>query len=131
VSITIKSITPKESTRGCGPQYNFEVVMADDDGHESKITISAGGLFDYRQFAVIVLEQTGRLYGDGTYQSWPGELRKHLNAHWIKVKRDKGEKPLLDPRPARATQGEALEPFPLPPTGHQFWEDPGVGQAVS
>lgn len=145
MTIAIKSITPKQEQNAQSNEspYRFELVLVDECGQEHKIHLHAESLFNYQKFAVIVLEKTGRLHGDGTYQSWPGEIRKHLNAFWATVKRDKAEPTQTWPvpcvgvpikidhrRPARQ-QVEELEPFPLPPDNVADWTDPGVGQAVS
>lgn len=128
MTISIKSITPENVARSIVDSlYNFTVLLADGDGFEAKIKMGAKTLFDYRDFASFVLEHTGRLHGDGTLQSWSGELRKHLNAHWIAVKRDKDEKSATPPR----QQVEVPESLPPPTRVTEFWEDPGIGQAVS
>jgi hypothetical protein len=85
----ITKITPKQAL-SVQKQYTFDVELMDGD-QTFKVNLRACQLLDYQHFREIVLEHTGRVYGDDFYYSWHNELRTHLADYW--TKQPKEEKP--------------------------------------
>ena len=78
----ITKITP---SLGGGGKYKFTVVL-----HEDKegwtVSTTANELLDYSLFRIVVLEATGRVYGDGTYHNWGQQLKTLIDEYRSKRK---------------------------------------------
>ncbi len=81
--LSIEKISPTNiSDHREKPCYQFIVTLVDKEGFRIVVNVGAKVMYDAREFAILVLERTGRVYGDGMYQPWSEEVRKHLANFW-------------------------------------------------